>query len=352
MPRPTPTTRRSLLLGGLTLTGLALGGCSRLSALTDGSGGSSPSGTTTDTTSSPTSASSSASASVDASSTDADAALVEECHTLLLELAALAAAVAARLDGAQAAAARRLARLHRSQAALLAGATSDSAVPTVRAPASASKALTRLRGDETAARRRLTAAAVAADSGALARLLAGLAAGLSQAAVLAPLGSGADTLLRAPAVADLGTPIDAQLATEGVTALQDALAAEHAACWVYASLGAATSASTQTVQYEAVTAAEATHRARRDVLEAALRGAGEDPVGSAAAYDLPSLRTTARVRAEAVDLETGCAEALGYVVATTTGALRRWAVGEAGGCSRAALGFSDPARAAATGLLS
>ncbi len=66
-------------------------------------------------------------------------------------------------------------------------------------------------------------------------------------------------------------------------ALQDALAAEHAAVWGYGTVGAALAAGSRA---DAVTAQEA-HRDVRDRVSALLLSRGVEPVGVQAAYALP-----------------------------------------------------------------
>lgn len=111
-----------------------------------------------------------------------------------------------------------------------------------------------------------------------------------------------------------------------VAALQDVLAAEHAAVYVYSVLGAQTSQSAQPELYGRITSAFLTHRARRDQLIAMIGGLGADPVAAQAAYDVPAdLSATDRVTAAALRLERGCAATYAYAVASTTGHRRSWA---------------------------
>jgi hypothetical protein len=112
-----------------------------------------------------------------------------------------------------------------------------------------------------------------------------------------------------------------------VDALQTVLAAEHAAVHVYGALGGQTSASAQPGLYAALQDAHAVHRDRRDRVVAQLEGLDATPVPAAPAYELPAdLGSTAAVTARARELEAGCAATYGFWVASTTGALRRWAV--------------------------
>lgn len=110
-------------------------------------------------------------------------------------------------------------------------------------------------------------------------------------------------------------------------ALQVALAAEHAAVFVYAALGAQTSRSAEPTLYARVTRAYVAHRTRRDQLSALLVRAGSEPVAAEAGYALPADLGTARaVTARARALEEGAASTYAFLVASTTGETRAWAV--------------------------
>lgn len=125
-----------------------------------------------------------------------------------------------------------------------------------------------------------------------------------------------------------------------VTALQTALAAEHAAVFVYGVLGGQTSQSSQPELYAALQAAYASHRGHRDLLTAELRDLGADPVAAEPAYDVAGDPTTAdAVRVRARDLEAGCASTYLFVVGSTTGRLRRWAITALTGAAVRGLGF-------------
>lgn len=113
----------------------------------------------------------------------------------------------------------------------------------------------------------------------------------------------------------------------GVDALQTALAAEHAAVFVYGGLGGQTSQSATPTLYAAVTDGYVTHRGRRDDLVRRIDELGGDPVAARPAYDLPAdLSTSAAVSDRALALERSCAATYAFVVASTTGADRRWGV--------------------------
>ena len=110
-------------------------------------------------------------------------------------------------------------------------------------------------------------------------------------------------------------------------ALQDALAAEHAALFVVGYLGAQTSASAQPQLFADLTSSYATHRASRDDLAARVRDAGAEPVAAAAAYDLEDVGgDPTRIRERAVALEQACSAAYGFLVASSPSEQRGAAV--------------------------
>lgn len=112
-----------------------------------------------------------------------------------------------------------------------------------------------------------------------------------------------------------------------VEALQTTLAAEHAAVYVYGALGAQTSRSAQPLVFAALSEAYAAHRDRRDQLVADLQGLDAVPAAAAPAYDLPAdLASVSAVTARAVELEEACAATYAFLVGSTTGGRRRWAV--------------------------
>ncbi|VXB75431.1 ferritin-like domain-containing protein [Nocardioides sp. AX2bis] len=110
-------------------------------------------------------------------------------------------------------------------------------------------------------------------------------------------------------------------------ALQDALAAEHAALWVHGLLGAQTSRTTDPALAGLLDEAYAAHRERRDRLTELLVADGAEPVAALAAYDVPGdLGTAAGIERAALDLERGCAAVWATVVESTVGERRRLAV--------------------------
>ena len=112
-----------------------------------------------------------------------------------------------------------------------------------------------------------------------------------------------------------------------VDALQTTLAAEHAAVYSFAVLGGRTSGSRTPQLLAAVTAAYDAHRARRDHLVREITGMGAEPVAAEPAYDVPRpLDTPAQVERTGLDLERSCAQTYAFLVASTTGEQRRWAI--------------------------
>lgn len=126
-----------------------------------------------------------------------------------------------------------------------------------------------------------------------------------------------------------GTPtVDPSGATDpSVAALQVVLAAEHAAVFVHGALAAQTSQSSQPALHAALTRAYTVHRDRRDHLMARIVAAGQAPVPAEPGYALPAdLGTTTAVTTRALALEEAAASTYAYLVASTTDALRAWAV--------------------------
>jgi Domain of unknown function (DUF4439) len=113
-------------------------------------------------------------------------------------------------------------------------------------------------------------------------------------------------------------------------ALQPALAAEHAAVYVFGALAARATGSLA----DALGTAYAEHRARRDELTGLIRNGGEEPVAAAPAYRLPQpLTTVPQVRRAAVRAETAAAEQYAAVVVTTTDDDRSWAISALTACA-------------------
>jgi hypothetical protein len=113
-------------------------------------------------------------------------------------------------------------------------------------------------------------------------------------------------------------------AAEASDALQDALAAEHAAVWGYGVVGAALPADARAP----VAASEDAHRDARDVLVSLLADREVDPVAAEGAYALPfPVLSPADAASLAVTLEDGVAVAWVRVLDKAADAdLRRLAV--------------------------
>ncbi len=110
-------------------------------------------------------------------------------------------------------------------------------------------------------------------------------------------------------------------------ALQKALAAEHAAVFLYGVLGARTSGSRQPTLFAALDAAFGQHRAQRDTLTELISAQGADPVASLVDYRVPgSVATPAGVAGTARTIEQRVTRTYGELVANTSGADRKWAV--------------------------
>ena len=110
-------------------------------------------------------------------------------------------------------------------------------------------------------------------------------------------------------------------------ALQTALAAEHAAVFVYGALGGQTSQSTDPTLYAEVIDAYVTHRARRDEVIALIEADGHEPVAAEPGYQLPAdLSTAIAVADRALEIERSCAATYAFVVGSTSDAQRKWAV--------------------------
>lgn len=112
-----------------------------------------------------------------------------------------------------------------------------------------------------------------------------------------------------------------------LSALQETLAAEHAAVYVYGVLGGQTSRSQSPALYAAISSAYSVHRARRDLITRVVTDLDGTPVAAAPAYDVPArLDSPDAVTRTARDLEDGCAATYAALVASTAGERRRWAV--------------------------
>lgn len=110
-------------------------------------------------------------------------------------------------------------------------------------------------------------------------------------------------------------------------ALQKALAAEHAAVFLYGVLGARTSGSRQPTLFAQLSTAFEDHRAKRDELTVLISAKGTDPVASLVDYRVPgSVATPAGVTGAARTIEQRVTRTYGELVANTSGTDRRWAI--------------------------
>ncbi|MGN0065994.1 MAG: DUF4439 domain-containing protein [Nocardioides sp.] len=109
-------------------------------------------------------------------------------------------------------------------------------------------------------------------------------------------------------------------------ALQEALAAEHAAVFTLATVGARTSASTQPVLQALLQEAYRQHRTQRDQLRLLVSDEGGEPVAALAAYEVTAPTSAAEVRRAAIGIETACTQTYASVVARTSGDERAWAL--------------------------
>ena len=134
--------------------------------------------------------------------------------------------------------------------------------------------------------------------------------------------------------------------TGAIDALQAALAAEHAAVYVYGVLGGRTSASQEPTLADSLRSAYDAHETARDTLAARVAAAGADPVGAAAAYAIPSgIDSASGVRRAALAVEQRCAATYLTQVAETTGDDRRLMVSALGDAAVRELSFGGSPQA-------
>jgi hypothetical protein len=115
--------------------------------------------------------------------------------------------------------------------------------------------------------------------------------------------------------------------TTDVQPLQTALAAEHAAVYVYGVLGGRTSRADAPQLSDALRSAYENHRAHRDRLQSLIVDAGAEPVAPAPAYEAPAgIDSTRGVRRAALALQRSCVETYAWVVSKTHGDARSWAI--------------------------
>jgi hypothetical protein len=110
-------------------------------------------------------------------------------------------------------------------------------------------------------------------------------------------------------------------------ALQETLADEHAAVWLYGVFGGRTSQAETPDLYAAVRQAYDVHRGRRDQLARTVRDLGAEPAAAAVAYELPTPPQSAgEIRSAALGTERRCAAAYASLVARSVGEQRQWAI--------------------------
>jgi hypothetical protein len=115
--------------------------------------------------------------------------------------------------------------------------------------------------------------------------------------------------------------------TSPVTALQSALAAEHAAVYVIGVLGGQAAHTPATALENRLVQEYAHHRRRRDRLTVLLAHRGATPVAAAPSYRLPNAAaTTGQLVLTARLVEQRCADAYGQLVGATTGTERAFAL--------------------------
>jgi Domain of unknown function (DUF4439) len=117
------------------------------------------------------------------------------------------------------------------------------------------------------------------------------------------------------------------MAATELETLQDVLANEHAAVYLYGVLGARTSESGAPELYRTIRSAYDAHRGRRDLLTGQIAADGATPVPSATAYEVPTgLESPDGVTGAALELERACAAVYAWAVASTTAERRAMAV--------------------------
>jgi hypothetical protein len=123
-------------------------------------------------------------------------------------------------------------------------------------------------------------------------------------------------------------------------ALQQTLAGEHAAVYVYGVLGGRVAASEQPSLAARLTSAYTTHRARRDQLTAMVRAGGGEPVASELSYRLPNPSSSAsQLAAGARVTERRCADVYAAAAGSTSRSDRRWAIDALGDAAVRELSF-------------
>lgn len=123
-------------------------------------------------------------------------------------------------------------------------------------------------------------------------------------------------------------------------ALQETLAGEHAAVYVYGVAGGRVSASAYPALAARIQSGYVVHRGRRDRLTLMVRDAGGEPVAAAVAYQLTTpARTADQLAALVRQTETRAAEVYAQLAGSSSLATRRWAVDALVDASVRLLGF-------------
>ncbi len=129
-------------------------------------------------------------------------------------------------------------------------------------------------------------------------------------------------------------------------AMQETLAGEHAAVYVYGVVGGRLSRLDDARLTTLVEHAYVTHRGRRDQLTTMVRAAGGRPVAAAVSYTLPDpCRTGPQLRRAALAVERRCAVVYAAMVGSTAGAQRQWAIDALADTAVRELGFGGAAEA-------
>ena len=127
-----------------------------------------------------------------------------------------------------------------------------------------------------------------------------------------------------------------------VPALQNTLAAEHAAIFLLAAHGGAVSATTSPDVHALLTHRHRVHRGHREFLTTTLRGLGQAPVAAAPAYEVPDdLESATVATSTASTTESRCASHYATLVGSTTDHLRDWAIAALADAARASVDWGQ-----------
>ncbi len=110
-------------------------------------------------------------------------------------------------------------------------------------------------------------------------------------------------------------------------ALQQTLAGEHAAVYLYGVIGGRVSLSAQETLWRRVRDAYTAHVQRRDQVLAMVRAVDAEPVAAEPSYELPNPATTPQqLEDAALTVEERCSAVYAEMVGSTWGANRQWAL--------------------------